>query len=236
MGRRSRRYKEAVEKAPDPREKVSIEEAVKTLKALPDPKFDATVELSMHLGIDPRQADQALRGGFSFPHGIGKTMRVIAFCEGDEAEQAKAAGAVEAGLDELVEKVQDGWTDFDVALAKPQTMKNVSRLGRVLGPQGLMPSPKAGTVTDDIVNAVKEFSAGKVEYRNDDGGNLHVPVGKKSFDEKQLIENIQAFIDLVKRLRPATVKRTYIQKVTISSTMSPSIQLDVVSQPKKQAS
>lgn len=233
MGRRSKRYRQAFEAAP--KERVSIPDAVKAVKAFKDTKFDSTVELTMHLGIDPRQADQALRGSFSFPNGIGKTLRVIAFCEGEDAEKAKAAGALEAGLDDLVEKIQGGWTDFDVAIATPQTMKSVSRLGRVLGPQGLMPSPKAGTVVQDVETAVQEFAAGKVEYRNDDGGNLHVPVGKKSFEDNQLIENVEAFINYIKRIRPSTTKGTYIKKVALSATMSPSVLIDVVVQQPQQA-
>jgi large subunit ribosomal protein L1 len=223
-----KRYMEARAKVPEGRQ--SLAEAIKVLKGLPTAGFDGTVDLAMHLGIDPRQADQALRGSVSLPHGIGKSRRVIAFCEGDDVEKAKEAGAIEAGGDELVQKIQDGWTDFDVALAAPQMMKTVSRLGRVLGPQGLMPSPKAGTVvTDDMAQAVKEFAAGKVEYRNDPGGNLHVPIGKTSFSEDQIRENAEAFIRMVKKLRPVTTKGTYIKKICISGTMTPSVEVDASS-------
>jgi len=221
----SKRHKECLSAAPDG--KLGMAEAVKAIKGFPPTKFDPTIELVLHLGIDPRQADQALRGSISLPHGIGKARRVIAFCEGEDVDKAKSAGAAETGSDELIKKIQGGWTDFDVAIATPAMMKSVSRLGRILGPQGKMPSPKAGTVTGDVAAAVAEYAAGKVEYRNDDGGNIHVPVGKASFDEQKLIENITAFIDHVKRLKPSTAKGTYIKKVCLSATMSPSVQLDV---------
>ena len=221
----SKRYNKAREHVA--KAKLTLPDAVKTLKGFPPAKFNQTVELVMHLGIDARQADQALRGSVSLPHGIGSTRKVVAFCEGDDVEKAKAAGAVEAGGDELIAKIQGGWTDFDVALSTPQMMKNVSRLGRVLGPQGKMPSPKAGTVVSgDIAQSVKEFAAGKVEYRNDAGGNLHVPVGKFSFDETQLRENVEAFVSMVKRLRPPSAKGTFIRKVCLSATMSPSVEVD----------
>jgi len=222
---RSKRYNESLEKTPDG--PVALSEAVQILKSFGANKFNATVELVMHLGIDPKQADQALRGSLSLPHGLGVARKVIAFCDGEDVDKAKEAGAIEAGGDELVQKIQDGWMDFDVALATAPMMKIVSRLGRVLGPQGKMPSPKAGTVTDDIVAAVGEFAAGKVEYRNDDGGNLHLPVGKMSFEETQLVENIDAFIGHIKRRRPASTKGTYIKKVSLSATMSPSVQVAV---------
>jgi len=226
MGRkRSKHYEAGAASVPDG--KVSIPEAVKAVKAFPAGGFDQTVELVMHLGIDPRQADQALRGSISLPHGIGKTRKVIAFCEDQDVEGALAAGAVEAGGDELIKKIQDGWTDFDVAVAAPAMMKSVSRLGRVLGPVGKMPSAKAGTVSGDVAATVREYAAGKVEYRNDDGGNLHVPVGRMSFDEKQLAENIEAFVAFVKKAKPASTRGTYIRKACVSATMSPSVTLDV---------
>ena len=221
----SRRYKECLASVPE--DAVDLPEAVRILKGFKATKFDSTVELVMHLGIDPRQADQALRGSISLPHGIGKARKIIAFCDGEDIDKATAAGAIEAGGDELVKKIQDGWMDFDVAIATPPMMKIVSRLGRLLGPQGKMPSPKAGTVVKDMETAVTEYGAGKVEYRNDDGGNLHVPVGKASFDDEQLVENITAFMDHVKRLRPASTKGTYIKKVCLSASMSPAVQVDV---------
>jgi large subunit ribosomal protein L1 len=204
-----------------------LTEAVSMLKSFDTVKFDQTVELVMHLGIDPRQADQALRGSISLPHGIGKTKKVIAFCEGEEATKATEAGAVEVGGEELVKKIQDGWMDFDVAVAAPPMMKVVSKLGRALGPSGKMPSPKAGTVTPNVADAVKEFSAGKVNYRNDDGGNLHVPVGKIGFENDKLVENIRHFMTFVKKGKPATAKGTYLKKVCISATMSPSVLIDM---------
>ena len=224
---RSRRYKKCLEGIP--KTPVSPKEAIDVLKGIDGLKFDSSVELVMHLGIDPRQADQALRGSMSLPHGIGKTKKVIAFCEGEEAEKAIQAGAVEAGGEELVKKVQGGWMDFDVAIASPAMMKVVSKLGRVLGPTGKMPSPKAGTVTPDVASAVKDFAAGKVEYRNDDGGNMHIPIGKISFDAEKLEENMMTFVNFVKKARPSTVKGTYIKKISVSATMSPGIQVAVVS-------
>ncbi len=223
--KQSKRYREALEKVPTGT--VAIREGVDIVKGFGANKFDATVELVMHLGIDPKQADQAIRGSISLPHGIGATRKVVAFCEEGDVDAAKQAGAIEAGGDELIKKIQDGWMDFDIAVSTPSMMKKVSRLGRLLGPQGKMPSPKAGTVTDDVVQAVGDYSAGKVEYRNDDGGNVHIPVGKVSFEPDKLTENIEAFVTHVKRLRPPTVKGAYIKKISLSATMSPSVGLEV---------
>ncbi len=222
---RSKRYKKAAADAGE--NKVSLAEAVARVKGWGTTKFDQTVECALWLGIDPRQAEQAVRGAISLPHGIGKTMKVIAFCEGDEVEQAKQAGAVEAGGDELVKKVTDGWLDFDVAIAHPKMMGKVGKLGRVLGPQGKMPSPKSGTVTPNIVQAVKEYAAGKVEYRNDTGGNVHVPVGKVSFETSKLVENIESLLEHLRRIKPNTVRGTYFKKVCLSATMSPSVEIEV---------
>lgn len=222
---RSKRYKADAAKAP--KEPLSIDKAVKALKAFASTKFDQTVECVMHLGIDPKQSDQMIRGAISLPHGIGKTRRVIALCEDSDAEAAKAAGAVDAGCDELIKKIADGWTDFDVAIASPKVMPKAGKLGKILGPQGKMPSPKNGTVTTDVVTAVREFTAGKVEFRSDAGGNVHAVVGKLSFDEKKLKENIEAFIDYIKKAKPASAKGTYIKKACISATMSPSVVLDI---------
>lgn len=225
MRRRSRRYQSCLELVP--KNKLSVPDAVKALKGFKATKFDSSVNLAMHLGVDVKQAEQALRGAISLPHGIGQSKKVIAFCDGEDIVKAKAAGAIEAGTDELIKKVQDGWMDFDVAISTPAMMKTVSRLGRVLGPQGKMPSPKAGTVVTDVQTAVREYAAGKVEYRTDDGGNVHVVVGKLSFDDAMLAANIEAFLEHVRKIRPATAKGTYIKKAVISATMSPSIQLDV---------
>ncbi len=224
MANRSKRYKSEsgkVDTTP-----LGLSEAVKKIKSLGSTKFDQSVECVMHLGIDPKQADQMIRGAISLPNGIGKARKVIAFCEDGDIEAAKAAGAIEAGNDELVQKIQDGWMDFDVAIAAPKVMGKAGKLGRILGPQGKMPSPKNGTVTPNVADAVKEFAAGKVEYRNDAGGNIHAVVGKLSFNEDKLTENIEAFLTHIKRLKPTSAKGTYIKKVCISATMSPAIVLD----------
>ncbi len=226
MGKtRSKRYQQCQTSVPEG--KLPLAEAVQFLGGLPPMKFDATVELVMHLGIDPKQAEQALRGSLSLPHGIGATKKVIAFCEDGDVEAAKAAGAIEAGHTELIKKVQDGWLDFDVAVASSKVMKDVSKLGRTLGPQGKMPTPKGGTVGDDIPQMVTEYSAGKIEYRNDDGGNIHVPVGKISFEADKLVDNVRMFIDHIRSLRPSSTKGAYIKKASLSTTMSPAVELDV---------
>lgn len=226
MGKtRGKVYREDLKKVPQAQ--VSLEQAVDIIKGFNTTKFDQTVELTMHLGIDPKQADQAIRGSISLPHGIGATRKVIAFCEEQDVAAAIEAGAIEAGSDELIKKVQDGWMDFDVAIATPAMMKTVSRLGRVLGPQGKMPSPKSGTVVTDVGAAVKEYVAGKVEFRNDDGGNIHAAVGKVSFDAAKLKENIEALVNRIKRMKPSSSKGTYIKKVAISATMSPSVPVEL---------
>jgi len=215
---------ELIKDKPQP---MSIEEAVKTLKLFNTAKFDQSVNCVMNLGIDPKQADQLIRGSLSLPRGIGKSFKVIAFCEGDLAVKAKEAGAIEAGADDLVKKVQDGWMDFDVALATPGMMRLVGRLGRVLGPSGKMPSPKAGTVTEDVVGAVKEYSAGKQEFRNDAGGNIALVVGKLSFTEEDLTANIGAFTNQIKKMKPAASRGTYLKRCVISAAMSPGIEIIV---------
>ena len=185
--------------------------------------FDQTVEVVMHLGIDPKQADQMIRGSLSLPKGIGKTKRVIAFCPEEMVDEAKSAGAVEAGSEELIKKVSDGWMDFDVAVAHPSLMGKVGKLGRVLGPQGKMPSPKSGTVTPKVEQAVKDYAAGKVEYRNDAGGNIHAAVGKVSFPDEDLQANVEAFVDHIRKAKPQAAKGHYIKKVCLSATMTPSV-------------
>ncbi|MCK5225553.1 MAG: 50S ribosomal protein L1, partial [Planctomycetes bacterium] len=172
-------------------------------------------------------ADQLVRGSISLPHGIGKKKRVIAFCDDSQIEEAKAAGAIEVGCDELVKKITDGWMDFDVAIASPRVMGKVGKLGRVLGPQGKMPSPKNGTVTAKVAEAVAEFAAGKVEFKNDSGGNVHVIVGKQSFEKEKLIDNTNAFVEHIKKNKPASAKGTYIKKMSMSATMSPSVIVNV---------
>lgn len=210
-------------------EPVATADAVATLKKFKPTKFDQTVNICMHLGVDPAQADQSLRGSISLPKGIGKTKRVIAFCQSDVSPKALAAGAVKAGGEELVAEIEKGWMDFDVAIASPDMMRVVSKLGKVLGPKGLMPSPKAGTVTPQVADAVKEYSAGKVEYRTDKGGNIHAVVGKLSFADSALVENIDFFIKAIEKVRPSTVKGVYIKKVVVSGVMTPSVQIKYVS-------
>jgi len=220
---RSRRYKQEAERAT--KEPLDLAEAVEKVKSFNSVKFDQSIECVLNLGIDPKQADQLIRGSISLPHGIGKQKRVIAFCEDSDVEAAIAAGAVEAGGDELVKKISDGWMDFDVAVASPKVMGKVGKLGRVLGPQGKMPSPKNGTVTTDVATAVAEFTAGKVEFRNDAGGNVHVVVGKQSFETEKLKENIEALIAHIKKLKPAAAKGTFIKKICLSATMSPGVEV-----------
>lgn len=208
---------------------VPLKKAIAELKKLKRAKFDETVEVHMKLGIDTKQADQAVRGSVPLPHGIGKTVRILVFAQGADIEKAKAAGADYAGGAELIQKIQnENWIEFDVVLAMQAMMGQVSRLGKVLGPRGLMPTPKAGTVISangDVAAAVKEFKAGKVEYRADAGGNVHAGVGKLSFDDDKLAANIQAFIDQVRSARPAGVKGTYVESITVSATMSPGIRV-----------
>src|SRR3954468_7754574 len=223
---RSKRYKKAAEKAIT--QAVPIDQAVDVLKTFPPTKFDQSVELIFSLGIDPKQADQMIRGSLSLPHGIGKAKRVIAFCPDHLADAAKAAGAIKAGGQALVQEVEkDNFTDFDVAISTPDMMRFVGRLGKVLGPKGLMPSPKAGTVTADVGNAVREYAAGKIEFRNDSGGNLHCVVGKVSFDKAKLVDNIQAMITTVRKLKPQTSKGAYFKKVVLKGTMTPAVFVNV---------
>ena len=208
-----------------------LQEAVRILKKMPHPKFDQTVELHLRLGVDPKQSDQAIRGAISLPAGLGKKRKVVAFCSPDQVEAAKNAGAVEAGADDLIEKIQGGWMDFDVAVAQPPLMSKVARLGRILGPVGKMPTPKAGTVGPDIATLVTEYTAGKLEYRTDAGGNIHASVGKMSFDEPSLVQNIEAFVDHIRRHKPAAAKGQFFLKAVLAATMSPGIPLDLKSLP-----
>lgn len=208
-----------------PKEEVTAPEAVAALKKFKGPKFDQTVNVVMHLGIDTAQADQALRGSISLPKGIGKSKRVVAFCQSDKVAAAMAAGAVKAGGEDLVQEIEKGWMDFDVAVASPDMMRVISKLGKVLGPKGLMPSPKAGTVTPQVVDAVKEYSAGKVEYRADKGGNVHAVIGKMSFPASDLVENLEFFVKAIEKARPSTAKGVYIKKITVSGAMTPGVQI-----------
>ena len=202
-----------------------LPQAVAILKQFNTTKFDQTVEIAIRLGVDAKQADQIVRGSVVLPHGIGKSLRVVVFAKGDLAEQAKAAGADEVGADELAKKIKDGWTEFDVCIAAPDMMGLVGPLGKVLGPRGLMPSPRAGTVTPEIGRTVKEYKAGKVEFRNDAGGIVHAVAGKLSFEADKLTENIRAFIDHVLHLKPAAIKGQYVKSIAIKGTMTPAIRI-----------
>ena len=218
---RSKRYKEELQQAA--KEPVSLAEAVEKVKLFKSVKFDQSIECVLHLGIDPKQADQLVRGSISLPHGIGKQKKVVALCEDADVEAAKKAGAIEAGCDELIKKISDGWMDFDVAVASPKVMGKVGKLGRILGPQGKMPSPKSGTINEDVATAVAELAAGMVDFRNDAGGNVHLVVGKQSFETEKLVDNIEAFLSHIKKIKPTAAKGAYIKKMCISATMSPSI-------------
>ena len=211
-----------------------VSEAVKLVKELSYEKFDATVELAIKLNVDPRQADQNIRGAMVLPHGTGKTQKVVVFAKGEQAQQAIDAGADVVGDSDLVKKVQDGWMEFDVIVATPNMMGEVGKLGRILGPRGLMPNPKTGTVTMDVTKAVTEIKAGKVEYRNDKVGNVQVSVGKVSFDAVKIEENIQALFDRLMKIKPSTVKGTYMMNISISSTMGPGIKVSSESLTKVQ--
>jgi large subunit ribosomal protein L1 len=206
---------------------VAPAEAIAALRKFKATKFDQTINVVFHLGIDPKAADQALRGSIALPHGIGKSARVVAFCGSDKVAAAKAAGAVEAGADELVAKIEGGWMDFDVAVASPDMMRVVSKLGKVLGPKGLMPSPKAGTVTPNVAEAVKEYAAGKQEYRNDDGGNVHGIIGKLSFKDDQLVDNLNAFVQTILKAKPSSAKGLYVKKCVVAACMSPGVPVSV---------
>jgi large subunit ribosomal protein L1 len=206
---------------------VAPAEAIAALRKFKATKFDQTINVVFHLGIDPKAADQALRGSIALPHGIGKSARVVAFCGSDKVAAAKAAGAVEAGADDLVAKIEGGWMDFDVAVASPDMMRVVSKLGKVLGPKGLMPSPKAGTVTPNVAEAVKEYAAGKQEYRNDDGGNIHGIIGKMSFKDDQLVDNLNAFVQTILKAKPSSAKGLYVKKCVVAACMSPGVPVSV---------
>ncbi len=202
-----------------------VDEAVAILKTFNNTKFDQTVEIALRLGIDPKQADQLVRGSIVLPHGIGKSLRVVVFAKGDKVDEARGAGADEVGGPELAERIKGGWTEFDVCIAAPDMMGVVGPLGKILGPRGLMPSPRAGTVTPDVAKTIREYKAGKVEFRNDAGGIIHAVVGKLSFDQQKLAENVRAFIGHVLALKPAAVRGQYVKGIAISATMSPSVRV-----------
>jgi large subunit ribosomal protein L1 len=226
MTKIGKRLKKAYEGL-SPDQALALEEAVKVLKSVPHPKFDETVELAMNLNIDPRKADQLVRGVISLPHGTGKSMRVAVFARGDKAEAAKTAGADIVGAEDLAEKIQGGQIDFDRCIATPDMMAIVGRLGKVLGPRGLMPNPKLGTVTADVVQAVKDAKGGQVQYRAEKAGILHAGIGKISFSDAALIENVRALVGAINRGKPSRIKGSYIKKASLSSTMGPGIKLDL---------
>lgn len=223
----SKRYRKALEMV-DTHKPYPLKTAVEILTKFPRAKFNETVDLAFRLGVDPKQSDQMVRGTVPLPHGSGKTVRVLVFAKnGAAADAARAAGAEHVGFDDLIKKCTEGWTDFDVAIATPEAMTEVRKLGKVLGPRGLMPNPKTGTVTEDTARAVKEVKAGRVEFKIDKAGNVHVPVGKVTFAPDQIAENIRSVVDAVAKSRPTSVKGTFIQSCTISATMSPPVQLDL---------
>ncbi len=206
----------------------TVREAVELLKKSPAPKFDETVNVAVDLGVDPKQSDQMVRGTVQLPHGTGKSVKVLVFAKGDAERQAKEAGADIIGAEDLFNKIQAGWTDFDVVVSTPDLMKEVGKLGRVLGPRGLMPSPKAGTVTKDVAKAVREVKKGKVEFKMDKQGDIHLGVGKRSFSVEALVENLQTFLEALWRAKPASAKGRYVQSICLSSTMGPGIQLNAL--------
>ncbi|GBD28463.1 50S ribosomal protein L1 [bacterium HR31] len=226
MARRGKRYEDAA-KLVDRTRLYDPEEAVRLVKAVARAKFDETVEAALRLAVDPKHADQVVRGTVVLPHGTGRAVRVLVFAKGDKAKEAEAAGADYVGAEDLIQRIQqEGWTEFDVAVATPDLMGQVGRLGRILGPRGLMPNPKAGTVTFDVGRAVREIKAGKIEFRVDKAGIVHAPIGKASFPEPALLENFAALLDAVVRARPAAVKGQYIRSIALSPTMGPSVRVD----------
>lgn len=223
----SKRYRKALAML-DPNKTYPLGQAVDLLASFPRARFNETVELAFHLGVDPKQSDQMVRGTVPLPHGSGKVVRVLVFAKpGEAADAARAAGAEYVGFDDLIQKCQAGWTDFDVAIATPEAMTEVRKLGKVLGPRGLMPNPKTGTVTEDTAKAVREVKAGRVEFKVDKSGNVHVPIGKLSFTPQQILDNARAVVDAVLRAKPASLRGTYLRNAVLTSTMNPGIRLDL---------
>jgi large subunit ribosomal protein L1 len=225
MASAGKKYTEARNKI-DREKRYDLEEAFNLLPQVCFAKFDETVEVAMRLGVDPRHAEQMVRGSVALPHGLGKKVRVLVFAKGQKEKEAQDAGADFVGAEDMIEKIQKGWLDFDKAIATPDMMGQVSKLGKILGPRGLMPNPKVGTVTFDIAKTVKEMKAGRVEFRVDKAGNLHVPVGKISFGKEKLMDNLNSLIDAVTRLKPSSSKGTYVKGIAISTSMSPGIKID----------
>ena len=223
--KQSKRFR-GVAKAVDPKKEYTVDEAVALVKQSASAKFVESVDIAVWLGVDPKKADQAVRGTVSLPHGIGKEVRVLVLARPPRDEEARAAGADHAGLADYIQKIQGGWADIDVIIATPDVMGEVGKLGKVLGPRGLMPNPKSGTVTADVAKAVKEVKAGKIEFRVDKAGILHAPVGKVNFEAKQLSENVAAFLNAVVRLRPSTAKGTYVKSIALSTTMGPGVRVN----------
>ena len=223
---RGKRFRGLIEKV-EKNKKYSLSEAVRLVKGVATAKFDETVEVAMRLGVDPKQSDQNIRGAVSLPHGIGKKIRVLVFAKGEKEREATQAGADFVGSTDLIEKIQKGWVDFDATVATPDMMKDVGKLGKILGIKGLMPNPKLGTVTFDVGKVVKEIKAGRIEYRVDKGGNIHAPVGKASFEEGKLLENVRTLLGEVVKARPSSVKGQYIKGIALSTTMGPGIRVDL---------
>ncbi|HSG15628.1 MAG TPA: 50S ribosomal protein L1 [Anaerolineae bacterium] len=228
MGKRGRKYLEAAAKV-DRDHEYTRAEAVKLIRETAFTSFDPTVEVHFRLGVDPRHADQQVRDVLLLPHGLGKTVRILVFADGEDARRAEEAGADYVADDEMIKKIQGGWTDFDVAIAVPSMMGKVGRLGRILGPRGLMPNPRAGTVAqgEDLPRLIEEAKAGRVEFRVDKTSNVHAPIGKASFSEEHLLDNLNALLDAIRRARPAAAKGTYVQRITVANTMGPGIKLDI---------
>lgn len=225
MPKRGKKYLEAAKQV-DRNVLYEPQEALELVKKIAPAKFDETVEVAVRLGVDPRHADQQVRGAVVLPHGTGRSVKVLVFAKGEKAKEAEAAGADYVGADELIAKIEDGWLDFDVAVATPDMMSQVGKLGRILGPKGLMPNPKTGTVTFDVEKAVKDIKAGKIEYRVDKAGIVHAPIGKVSFDTEKLLENFRTLMEALIKARPAETKGQYIRSVTVSSTMGPGVKIN----------
>ena len=226
MPARGKKYTDSIKLVDRQKRYDNIQEAMELVKAVTKTKLDASVDVAVRLGVDPRHADQMVRGAVVLPHGIGKTVRVVVFASGDKEKEAREAGADFVGADDLVQKIQEGWLEFDKAIATPDMMGKVGRLGRVLGPRGLMPNPKVGTVTTDVARAVKETKAGRVEFRVERAGIIHAPIGRASFEASQLAENFTSLMEVLLKLKPASTKGTYVKSITVSSTMSPGVKID----------
>ena len=226
MPTRGKKYRDSIKLVDRQKRYDNIQEAMALVKSMTTTKFDASVDVAVRLGVDPRHADQMVRGAVVLPHGLGKTVRVVVFASGEKEKEAREAGADFVGADDLVQKISEGWVEFDKVIATPDMMGKVGRLGRVLGPRGLMPNPKVGTVTTDVARAIQETKAGRVEFRVERAGIIHAPIGRASFDADKLADNFNALLEVLVKLKPATTKGTYVKSVTVSSTMSPGVKID----------